>query len=68
MKILLRENPINQPFDEQGIEKEHEAAQDDQGHAEEMRAQERSQLASKPAELRVAIRSQGNTRSFQQSS
>jgi hypothetical protein len=68
VEVLLGENPINQPLDEQRIEKEHEAAEYDQGHTEEMRTQERSQLPSEPSELRVAIHGQRDSQSFRQNS
>jgi len=64
MEILLGKNPVNQPFDEQGVEQKHQAAQYHQGHAQQMRAQERAQLAGKPTELRIRIRSHEHSQQF----
>jgi hypothetical protein len=61
VEVFFRENTVDQPLDEQGIEQVHQATQYDQGHADRMRPEERSQLPRKPTELRVGIRRQGNS-------
>src|SRR5260370_7722857 len=57
-QIPFRENPINQPFDEQGIEEKHETAQNDEGNAQEMRTQERADSVNKPPKLCIYLQPQ----------
>ena len=58
MKVLLWENAVNEPFNEERVEKKHEAAEYDQRNAEDVRTQKRAQLAKKPLELLVELRTQ----------
>jgi len=46
VEVSLRENSVNQPLDEQGIEQVHQAAQYDQGHAGRMRPEKRVAVAA----------------------
>ena len=62
MKILLWENPVNEPFNEERVEKKHQATEYDQRNAKEVRAQKRAQLAKKPVELLVELRTQEYSR------
>ena len=62
MKVLLWENAVNEPFDEERVEKKHEAAEYDQRNAEDVRTQKRAQLAKKPVELLVEPRTQDSSR------
>ena len=62
MKILLWENAVNEPFNEERVEKKHQATEYDQRNAEEVRTQKRAQLAKKPVELLVELRTQEYSR------
>src|SRR5260370_29547545 len=58
MQILFGEDSINQPFDEQGIQEKHEAAQNNEGNTQEVRTHERAELVNKPAQLWIELRTQ----------
>ena len=62
MKVLLWENAVNKPFNEERVEKKHEATKYDQRNAEDVRTQKRAQLAKKPVELLVELRTQDYSR------
>ena len=62
MQILRWENAVNEPFNEERVEKKHQATEYDQRNAEEVRTQKRAQLAKKPVELLVELRTQDYSR------
>ena len=62
VQILLWKNAVNEPLNKERVEKKHQAAEYDQRNAEQVRTHKRAQLAKKPLELLVELRTQEYSR------
>jgi len=58
VKIFFGQNAVNEPLNEERVEKKHQAAEYHQRNAEEVRTQKRAQLVKKPVDLLVELRTQ----------